>query len=67
MCIRAAAAACERKKTQLDSYRKATVLKETDALGRTREYSEDERKQFIAVTEKQVAEACAPAPPAKTP
>src|SRR5262249_30237875 len=52
------AAACAKKKSQLESYKTATVVKETDALGRAREYSEPERQQLIAQTEKQVADAC---------
>ena len=54
---------CQRKKAQLETYRNAPSISETDNLGKTREYSEAERLQFIALTEKKVAEACAPAAP----
>lgn len=53
---------CDRKKKQLETYRNAPSVSETDNLGRTREYTEAERQQLIAQTEKKVAEACAPAP-----
>ena len=56
------AAECARKRKQLETYRSAPSISETDNLGRTREYSEAERQQLIAQTEKKVAEACAPAP-----
>ena len=56
------AAECARQRKQLETYRAAPSISETDNLGRTREYSEAERQQFIAMTEKKVAEACAPAP-----
>jgi hypothetical protein len=55
------AAACEKKKQQLQTYREAGVIKEKDALGHTREYSDQERSDLIALTEKQVGEACSPA------
>ena len=54
------AAECARKKAQLETYRAAPSISETDNLGKTREYTEAERQQFIALTEKKVAEACAP-------
>jgi hypothetical protein len=57
-------AECQRRKTQLDTYKKASAIKETDNLGKTREYTAAEREQFLAQTEKQVAEACAPPPAA---
>lgn len=56
------AAECARKRKQLETYRSAPSISETDNLGRTREYSEAERQQLIAQTEKKMAEACAPAP-----
>ena len=59
----ARAAECARKKTQLDGYRKAPSIKETNGLGETREYSEAERLKLIAVTEQQVTAACAPPSP----
>lgn len=57
------AAECQRRRSQLESYRKAGVIKETDGLGNTREYSAGEREQLLARTEKQVTEACAGTPP----
>ena len=59
----ARSAECEKKKTQLETYRKAPSLSETDNLGKTREYSEAERQQFLALQEKKVAELCAPPSP----
>jgi hypothetical protein len=56
------AAECARKRKQLETYRNAPSISETDNLGRTREYSEAERQQLIALTEKKTNEACAPAP-----
>lgn len=58
----ARAAECQRLTGQLDSYRKATGLKETDNLGRTREFSEAERQQFLANFEKKTTDACAGVP-----
>jgi hypothetical protein len=54
----AKSAECEKKKALLQSYRKAATIKETDSLGRTREYSEEERLQLLASTERQANEAC---------
>lgn len=53
---------CERKKKQLETYRTASTIKERDALGRDREYSAQERAQLLELTQKQVGEACGPAP-----
>lgn len=61
--VDAKTAECSRKKAQLENYRKASSINETDSLGRTREYSEEERQKLLAVTEQQVTEACAPAAP----
>lgn len=58
------AAQCERKKAQLETYRLAPSITETDGIGRKREYTDAERQQLIAQTERQVSEACAPAPAA---
>ena len=55
-------AECQKKKAQLDSYKKASSIKETDSLGRTKEYNEQERAQFLAQAEKSANEACAPPP-----
>lgn len=53
-------AECQRKKAQLDTYRKAPSISETDNLGRTHEYSEEERKLFLQRYEQETATACAP-------
>lgn len=60
----ARAAACAAKQRQLESYQKAAVINETDSLGQTRELSASEKERLIAITQSQVAEACAAAPPA---
>jgi hypothetical protein len=57
-------AECQRMKSQLDGYRKATVIQETDNLGRTRDYTDEERQQFLVIYEKKTAETCAPPAPA---
>ena len=49
---------CEKRKALLQSYRKASTIKETDSLGRTREYSEEERLQLLANAERQAQDAC---------
>ncbi len=56
-------AACDAKKKQLESYRRATVIKETDSLGNTRELSAADRQKLISLTEQQVATSCGPPPP----
>lgn len=57
-------AECQRKKQKLGVYQAAPSISETDNLGKTREYSEEERKQFLQRYEKETSEACAPLPPA---
>lgn len=61
----ATAAECQRRKAKLESYRKAPSISETDNLGKTRQYTDEERQQFMAIYEKQTAEVCAPAAPAQ--
>jgi len=51
---------CQKKRAQLDTYKKAPSISEVDNLGKQREYTPAEREQFLAMTEKKVAEACAP-------
>ena len=51
-------AACAAKREQLGSYRLAGKVTETNALGESREYSEDEKQKLIANTEAQVRAAC---------
>ena len=52
------AAACAAKREQLKSYQLAGRVTETNALGETREYSDDEKRKLIANTETQVRAAC---------
>ena len=61
-------AECQRRKQKLGVYKAAPSISETDNLGKMREYSEQERLEFIKRYEQQTAEACAPLeplPPAK--
>lgn len=52
------AAACSAKREQLKSYQLAGRVTETNALGESREYSEDEKQKLIVNTEAQVRAAC---------
>lgn len=52
------AAACTAKREQLKSFQLAGRVTETNALGETREYSDDEKRKLIANTEAQVRAAC---------
>lgn len=56
----AASPACLAKRKQLESYRSASAINETDSTGQTRELSAEERQTLIANTEKQVTAACNP-------
>lgn len=58
----ASQAECARLRRLHDTYGKATVLRETDNLGRTREYTDAERTQLLQQTQAQMQAACAPAP-----
>lgn len=49
---------CRRRKEQLDSYLAAAKIVQRDALGKEKEYSQEERLQLIEQTQKQVAELC---------
>ena len=51
---------CKRRKEQLDSYLTANRIVERDALGKEKEFSQEERLQLIEQTQKQVAELCGP-------
>lgn len=57
----ASKAECARLTRLYETYGKATVLRETDNLGRTREYTDAERTYLLAQTQKQMRAACAPA------
>ena len=58
-------AECNKKRTQLDVYRRAPSISEVDNLGKTREYTKEEREQFLALTQKKVDELCAPREPSR--
>jgi hypothetical protein len=49
---------CQKVKDQLTSYKAATKIKETDALGNTREYSDEERQKLIDLTAQKVKTTC---------
>ena len=57
-------AECQKKKAHYESYKTAPSISEIDNLGKQREYTPAEREQFMAMTEKKVAELCAPPAPA---
>lgn len=54
-------AECARLSRLYETYNKATVLRETDNLGRTREYTDAERAQLLQKTQQEKDAACAPA------
>ena len=54
-------AECDRMKQQYDVYSKAPSINETDNLGRTREYTPEERTKFLEQTQQKMQDACAPA------
>lgn len=58
---------CQAKKAQIEGWRKSTKMSEVDSLGREREYTKEERAQFMALQEKKLQEICArpPAPEAE--
>jgi hypothetical protein len=70
---------CQDKKAQLEGWRKSTKMSEVDSLGREREFTKEERAQFMALQEKKMQEICArpptpeaegsfpPPPPAEAP
>jgi hypothetical protein len=49
---------CQRRRKQLDGYRDAATITETDGLGNKREYSEDERRKLIERTEQTIRDGC---------
>lgn len=58
------AAACKDKSDELDRYKSATTISETDALGNSREYTAEQKDQLLARTQKYLDEHCAaPAAP----
>ncbi len=52
------AAACASKREQLARFQQADRITETNALGETRSYSDDERRRLIATTEADVRAIC---------
>ena len=70
---------CQAKKAQIEGWRKSTKMSEVDSLGREREFTKEERAQFMALQEKKMQEICArpptpeaegsfpPPPPAEAP
>jgi hypothetical protein len=56
-------AECAQKKARLQSYRAAPSISEIDNLGKTREYTAAERKQYLDQEQARVDAACAPKPP----
>lgn len=53
-------AECQKTRAKYESYRRAPSISEIDNLGKQREYTPAEREQFLAMTEKKVAELCNP-------
>lgn len=61
----AQAAECDRLRSQYETYSKATTIKETDNLGRTKDYTPEERQIFLEKVAKQREAACNPPPAAE--
>jgi hypothetical protein len=49
---------CQKIKDKLTNYKAASKISETDALGNTREYSDEERQKLIDLTAQKVKAAC---------
>jgi hypothetical protein len=49
---------CERRRSQLETYRRATSVVETDALGRRHEYDPEQKAKLLQIGEQQVRSAC---------
>ena len=58
---------CRQRRDELASYRNAARIVERDALGNEHEYSAEQKKQLIAVSEQKVAAACGDLPEAAEP
>jgi hypothetical protein len=52
------AAECERRRGQLDTYRRAERIVEKDSLGNEREYGAGDRDKLIRLTEQSMRDAC---------
>lgn len=53
-------AECERRKSELETYRRATSIVETDALGQRHEYDPEQKAKLLQIGEQQVQAACNP-------
>lgn len=53
-------AECQKTRAKYENYRRAPSISEIDNLGKQREYTPAEREQFLAMTERKVAELCNP-------
>jgi hypothetical protein len=49
---------CQKRRDQLETYRKANAITERDSLGNERTFTEDQRLQLIEQTQRQVNELC---------
>ncbi|MDB5972151.1 MAG: hypothetical protein JWQ90_4601 [Hydrocarboniphaga sp.] len=49
---------CERRKSQLEAYKSAASVVETDALGQSHEYDPAQRTQLMQLAERRVLSAC---------
>jgi hypothetical protein len=59
-------AECQKKRAQLEAWRRAPTMSEVDNLGRTRQYTAAERNQFLAMTEEKITALCEPKAPVQT-
>lgn len=59
--VAASEAECATKRNQLKTYRNAARLVETDALGREREYTAEERQLLVAKVESDITAHCSDA------
>ncbi len=51
---------CQHKRDQLTTYQNASKITETDALGKTREYSPEEQQKLIDMTAASIHDLCTP-------
>jgi len=51
---------CQHKRDQLTTYQNASKITETDALGKTREYSPEEQQKLIDITTASIHDLCTP-------
>ncbi len=49
---------CQKAKDKLVTYKAAAKISETDALGNTREYSDEDRQKLIDLTSQKIKSAC---------